>query len=115
MVNLSAPADQRRIKRLEDTRVIYANVALVDPAKIGQSINLFVRVEMENERTDLYESAKPSFKNAPEVQQCYYVTGDTDFILVIRCLCPGITRSGAWATMAVTMDGSLTWNPPSAP
>lgn len=83
MVNLSAPAVQRRIKRLEDTGVIQANIAVLDPAKIGQSITLFVQVEMESERIDLYESAKRSFQNSPEVQQCYYVTGDADFILVV--------------------------------
>jgi len=83
MVSLSAPAVQRRIKRLEETGVIQANVAILDPGKIGQSITLFVEVEMESERTDLYESAKKSFARAPEVQQCYYVTGDADFILVV--------------------------------
>lgn len=82
-VNLSAPAVQRRIKRLEETGVIEANVAVLDPKKIGQSITLFVSVEMESERADLYESAKRSFSSAPEVQQCYYVTGQADFILVV--------------------------------
>lgn len=83
MVGLSAPAVQRRIKRLEETGVIQANIAVVDPAKIGQSITLFVQVAMESERTDLYESAKRTFASAPEVQQCYYVTGEADFILII--------------------------------
>jgi Lrp/AsnC family transcriptional regulator, leucine-responsive regulatory protein len=83
MVNLSAPAVQRRIKRLEETGVIQANIAVIDPAKIGQSITLFVQIEMESERSDLYESAKRSFASAPEVQQCYYVTGETDFILIV--------------------------------
>jgi Lrp/AsnC family leucine-responsive transcriptional regulator len=83
MVNLSAPAVQRRIKRLEDTGVIQANIAVVDPAKIGPSITLFVQVEMESERTDLCESAKRSFAKAPEVQQCYYVTGEADFMLIV--------------------------------
>lgn len=83
LVNLSAPAVQRRIKRLEETGVIQANVAVVDPAKVGQPIILFVQVAMESERTDLYESAKKSFVTAPEVQQCYYVTGDADFMLVV--------------------------------
>ncbi|WDZ81719.1 Lrp/AsnC family transcriptional regulator (plasmid) [Ensifer adhaerens] len=83
MVNLSAPAVQRRIKRLEDTGVIQANIAIIDPTKIGQSITLFVQVAMESERIDLYEAAKRSFVAAPEVQQCYYVTGDADFMLVI--------------------------------
>lgn len=83
LVNLSAPAVQRRIKRLEETGVIQANVAVVDPTKVGQPIILFVQVAMESERTDLYESAKKSFVTAPEVQQCYYVTGDADFMLVV--------------------------------
>lgn len=83
LVNLSAPAVQRRIKRLEEVGIIHANVAVLDPARIGQSITLFVEVTMESERFDLYESAKRSFTNAPEVQQCYYVTGDADFILIV--------------------------------
>jgi len=83
LVNLSAPAVQRRIKRLEETGVIQANVAVIDPTKVGQPIILFVQVAMESERTDLYETAKKSFAAAPEVQQCYYVTGEADFMLVV--------------------------------
>jgi Lrp/AsnC family transcriptional regulator, leucine-responsive regulatory protein len=83
MVNLSAPAVQRRIKRLEETGVIQANIAVLNPAKVGQSIILFVEVEMVSERIDLYEAARRSFSNAPEVQQCYYVTGEADFILIV--------------------------------
>ncbi len=83
LINLSAPAVQRKVKRLEETGVIQANVAVVDPAKVGQPITLFAQVEMENERTDLYELARRSFAAAPEVQQCYYVTGEADFMLVI--------------------------------
>ena len=37
-VNLSAPAVQRRIKRMEESGVIQANVAIVDPARVGQPI-----------------------------------------------------------------------------
>ena len=83
MVNLSAPAVQRRIKRLEETGVIAANVAVLDPAALGQAITLFVEVEMESERAEIFDAAKRSFAAAPEVQQCYYVTGEADFILII--------------------------------
>ncbi|WHA44125.1 Lrp/AsnC family transcriptional regulator [Agrobacterium larrymoorei] len=83
LVNLSAPAVQRRIKRLEDENVIEANVAIINPTKVGQPITLFVQVAMESERTDLYEAAKRLFASVPEVQQCYYVTGEADFILII--------------------------------
>ena len=83
MVNLSAPAVQRRIKRLEETGVIEANVAVVDPAKVDHAITLFVEVEMESERAAMFDAAKRSFSSAPEVQQCYYVTSEADFILII--------------------------------
>ena len=82
-VNLSTAAVQRRIKRMEETGVICANTAVVDPVSIGQSITLLVEVEMESERTEMCDAAKSAFSQAPEVQQCYYVTGECDFILVV--------------------------------
>ena len=82
-VNLSAPAVQRRIKRMEETGVIRANVALVDPAKVGHPITIFVEVEVESERAELIDAAKRGFAAVPEVQQCYYVTGESDFILIV--------------------------------
>lgn len=82
-VNLSAPAVQRRIKRMEEEGVIQANVAVVDPAKVGQPITIFVEVEMESEHARLIDAAKRQFTAAPEVQQCYYVTGEADFILIV--------------------------------
>jgi DNA-binding Lrp family transcriptional regulator len=82
-VNLSAPAVQRRIKRMEQSGVIRQNSALLDPAKVGQPITIFVEVEVDNERADLIDALKQSFAGAPEVQQCYYVTGEADFVLVV--------------------------------
>ncbi len=82
-VNLSAPAVQRRIKRMQAAGVIAANVAVVDPARVGQPITIFVEVEVISETADLIDQAKREFAAAPEVQQCYYVTGEADFVLVI--------------------------------
>jgi len=82
-VNLSAPAVQRRIRRMEEAGVIQANVAIVDPAQVGQPITIFVEVEVISETAELIDAAKREFAAVPEVQQCYYVTGEADFILVI--------------------------------
>lgn len=83
MVGLSAPAVQRRIKSMEDAGVITANVAVVDPARVGQVITILVEVWVESERIDLLDATKTRFAAAPEVQQCYYVTGEADFMLVV--------------------------------
>ncbi|MDQ8726860.1 Lrp/AsnC family transcriptional regulator [Bradyrhizobium sp. LHD-71] len=82
-INLSAPAVQRRVKRMEQAGVIQANVAVVDPVKLGHAITILVEVEMESERADEVDAAKRAFSAAPEVQQCYYVTGEFDFMLVM--------------------------------
>jgi Lrp/AsnC family transcriptional regulator, leucine-responsive regulatory protein len=82
-VNLSAPAVQRRIRRMEEAGVIQANVAVVDPAQVGHPITIFVEVEVISETAELIDAAKQEFAAVPEVQQCYYVTGAADFVLVV--------------------------------
>lgn len=82
-VNLSAPAVQRRIKKLEAAGVITAHVAVIDPPSVGQAVTLLVEVHLENERLDLLDAAKARLAADPHVQQCYYVTGDADFMLVV--------------------------------
>ena len=82
-VSLSAAAVQRRIKRMEENGVIEANRAQVHPAAVGRPITLIVQVTLESESTGLIDVIKKNFLETPEVQQCYYVTGEADFILVI--------------------------------
>lgn len=82
-INLSTAAVQRRIRRLEEGGVITGNVAVIDPEWAGKPITIIAEVHMD--RTDIGElnALKRSF-SVPEVQQCYYVTGDADFILIIN-------------------------------
>lgn len=82
-VNLSAAAVQRRIKRMQEKGVIERQIAVIDPAAVGQPITLIVEVEIESERADLVQATKASFASLPNVQQCYYVTGEADFVLVV--------------------------------
>lgn len=82
-VNLSAPAVQRRIRRMEAEGVIAANVAALDPGKVGLPLTIFVQVELVSETPAEIDVVKRRFREAPEVQQCFYVTGEADFMLVV--------------------------------
>ncbi|HAE51569.1 MAG: AsnC family transcriptional regulator [Tistrella sp.] len=82
-VALSTPAVQRRIRRLEEIGVILANAAIVDPARLGRPITILVLVEVESEQAAPLDATRAAFAAAPEVQQCYYVTGEADFVLVV--------------------------------
>lgn len=82
-VGLSPAAVHRRLKRLRDTGVISKEVAVVDPTRVGKPMTFIVSVELERERTDQLDAFRRKAKADPSVQQCYYVTGEGDFILII--------------------------------
>ena len=83
-VGLSTAAVHRRLKRLRDAGYIAAEVAVLDARKLDKSMTFIVSLEVERERLDLLDQLKQELKNIPHVQQCYYVTGDYDFILVVK-------------------------------
>ncbi|EEA94347.1 transcriptional regulator [Pseudovibrio sp. JE062] len=68
---------------MEAEGVIAANVAVVDPTMVGLPITIFVEVELVSELPTDIDDAKQIFRDAPEVQQCFYVTGEIDFVLVV--------------------------------
>lgn len=82
-VNLSAAAVQRRIAAMEAAGVITRNVAIVDPGALSMSITAIVEVFLKDERASTVDRAKALFRAAAEVQQCFYVTGGTSFVLII--------------------------------
>lgn len=82
-VSLSAPAVQRRIRRLRQAGVIAREVALVEPAAVGLPMTFIVTVELERERADQIDGFRRKAAAEPLVQQCYYVTGEGDFVLVV--------------------------------
>jgi DNA-binding Lrp family transcriptional regulator len=82
-IGLSAAAVQRRLKRLRQLGVIAAEVAVVDPAMVGQAMGFIVGVEMERERADVLDAFRRQARADANVQQCYYVTGGTDFVLIV--------------------------------
>lgn len=84
-VGLSPSAVQRRLKRLRDGHVIEAEVAIVSPEAVGRSLTAIVGVIIDKERplAQSLREFKELMLSAPEVMQCYDVTGEFDFIVVI--------------------------------
>ena len=74
---------QRRIQRLRKSGVIVAEVAIVDPVATGQAMTFVIGVELEHERADMLDAFRRAARADPNVQQCYYVTGAADFILIV--------------------------------
>ncbi|WP_425404675.1 Lrp/AsnC family transcriptional regulator [Hwanghaeella sp.] len=82
MTGLSTATVQRHLKRMREDGTIAQEVVLVDPAKVGQGMTLVVMVELERERLDQIDQFTRRVTADPNVQQCYYITGEADFCLV---------------------------------
>ena len=82
-VGLSTAAVQRRLRRMRQSGVIRQEVALIDPRAVGLAVTCVVSVELLRETGSGIQRFKNKIAKHPEVQQCYYVTGTCDFVLMV--------------------------------
>lgn len=82
-VGLSTPSIQRRISKLEEKGVIKANVAVVDPALVGNPITVVIESRLVEDRSIVMDRAKRYFRQVDEIQQCYFVNGGVSFIIIM--------------------------------
>ena len=82
-VGLSPASIQRRLKRLRKEHVITSDVAIVSPEALGFSMTFIISVQLNRDNIDCFNTFKKKVKNTPRIQQCYYITGEADFILIV--------------------------------
>lgn len=82
-IGVSRSSAQRRVQILRETGAIEKEVAIVSTKHADATMRFIVEVELERERIDLLDEFRRSMLMLEEVQQCYYVTGHTDFILIV--------------------------------
>ncbi len=82
-IGLSPAAVQKRIKRLRDNGTIEREIAVINPKSAGRSLTILVEVSMARENRAVLDSFKKRMRTEPLVQQCYYTTGESDFVLIM--------------------------------
>jgi len=80
--HLSIPSVQRRLKQLRKKGVIDREVAVINPDALDQKMSFVVTVELERESVDQLDAFRQTMRKEARVQQCYYVTGEGDFVLI---------------------------------
>ena len=73
---------QRRIRDLKRRGVIAGDVAVVRPERVGFAMTFLILVELERESLHQLDDFRRKMKSDPQVQQCYYITGEADFALL---------------------------------
>lgn len=81
--SISTASVQRRLRRLRMNGIINREVALVDPVKAGFGITAVISVELERDKADLISQFRKKVIAERQIQQCYCVAGDADFVLIV--------------------------------
>ena len=82
-IGLSPSACLKRVRRLHESGIIDRIVAVLNPQVIAESLYLIIEVTMERDNKRLYKRFEDRAIARSEVKQCYQVTGEIDFILVV--------------------------------
>ena len=80
-VGLSQSPCWRRIQRLEQDGFIRERIAVLDRKQLGFNLVVFVQVRFTREGSDTLAAFEAAIRAAPEVQECYMLMGDVDFLL----------------------------------
>ena len=80
-VHLSPSQCLRRVRRLEEHRVIRSFTALLDPEALGLGIQAFINITLERHDEDQAKAFANEIDGWEEVLGCWAVTGDTDYLM----------------------------------
>lgn len=82
-IGLSHTSVVRRLQRLRDCAVIFADVALVSPEAVGYPIRVNVSCSLERDRPDTYDRFIAAVRDDPLVISADVVMGKADFTFTV--------------------------------
>ena len=80
-VSLSRSACGRRLQRLEAAGVISARVTLLNPARIGLPLTVFISVRTNQHNRDWADRFGAVVRDVPGVMEVYRMGGDVDYLI----------------------------------
>ncbi|CAN5828939.1 Lrp/AsnC family transcriptional regulator [soil metagenome] len=85
-LHISQPTCLRRIRELREVGVIGAEVAMVDPFALGYGMLAFLEISLTNQSDEHMQEFESGMNREAEVMQCYFVSGEYDYFLVIHVI-----------------------------
>jgi Lrp/AsnC family transcriptional regulator len=80
-VGLTPTPCWKRIRRMEQDGIITGRVAVLDPAKIGLPVSVFVAVETSDHSSEWLERFAGVVARMPEIVDAWRMSGDVDYLL----------------------------------
>ena len=104
-VGLSESAVLRRLRRLRNSGVIVADVAVIDPTRLQPSVTIHVLVQLHQSNLRKEQAFAQRMQQRPEVIGAWNVTGRTDFLLIVAV--PSIEAYQRFADTALAADDDV--------
>ncbi len=82
-LNMSKTPVYERIKKLESQGYIKKYVAITDPKKANKGLITYLSVLLNNHSQKDIAIFNDKIKSMKQVAECYYVSGNTDFLLKV--------------------------------
>ena len=83
-VGLSTTPCKERVRRLERDGVIQRYQAVLNPAALDRGLVVFVQIRLNRTSQDIFEEFTARAVDLPEIQECYLVSGNFDYLLKAR-------------------------------
>ncbi len=83
-VGLSPSACLRRIKLMEQAGIIRGYIALVDAGGAESTIAVIISITLERQTEDYLDRFEAAVRKYPEIQECFLMTGDSDYLLRVE-------------------------------
>jgi Lrp/AsnC family transcriptional regulator len=80
-VGLTPTPCWKRIRRMEQDGIILRRVALLDPAKVGLPVSVFVEIETADHSSDWLTQFAKVIEQTPEIVDAWRMSGDVDYLL----------------------------------
>ena len=80
-VHLSPSPCLARVKALESDGLIRQYVALLDPQRLGLTLNVFISISLKQQTRAALDAFEGKIAAREEVMECYLMSGEADYLL----------------------------------
>jgi DNA-binding Lrp family transcriptional regulator len=84
-LELSTTPIYERIKKLEKNGIIKKYISIIDPRYIGKKLTVYISVSLQDHGKESIETFENQMNLLDEVMECYYISGNYDFLLKVQC------------------------------
>lgn len=83
-INLTPTPCNERVKRLEQEGIIDHFSVVLDPARLGLTICVWIMIRLDQSSMAVFSEFGQTVKDFDEIEECFLMTGDFDVMMKVR-------------------------------